>query len=86
MTNFNTLVEEKKKEFREKWEGANLQNEAITTRVMEEMLETITSTATAVRGATIEEIQNIVQKWIESSNPAHAQELFDTLSTLTNKQ
>ena len=33
-----------------------------------------------VREETLKEITSIVEKWMETSNPAHAQDLFDKLS------
>ena len=75
MTTPERSIEEMKKQFREKWEGTNLQNQAISTPMMNEMFADIETILQAERQKreemlreALEEAGNYVDELYQSGN------------------
>ena len=86
MTTPERSVEELKKQFREKWEGANLQNKAISTPMMNEMFADIETILQAERQKREEVVKRAVIEAVIKNDKVWKKSIADEALTKPNNQ
>ena len=86
MTTPEISVEELKKQFREKWEGANLQNQAISTPMMNEMFADIETILQAERQKREEVVKRAVIEAVIKNDKVWKKSIADEALTKPNNQ